>query len=301
MSRRSTSPRRSRSRSSSPPKISEGKQEVQEEKLVTDLLSPDMIEKIASMLEKEGSLGPWMQVSSGTRIHSRPIGSFLEQFFNLPYEIQSLIVQKMGYGSLGNLLSSSKYVQNKLRGNKKTDFSFFDENKEYQRSKYKRFYQLVRNQTFQIKGIPENSTNLTNKEISESITHLNCFGYNLTAIPPLPNCINLTCTQNVLTSLPPLPKCEILQCENNQLTSLPPLSNCHVLFCRFNQLISLPPLPKCEWLFCNDNQLTCLPKFADYQKVFINSINNPLPPALLINDAKYGNELNELVRKYCNH
>ncbi len=67
---RSRSPSPSRSRSTSP-KV--GKQEIPEdqEQLVTDLLAPDMIEKIASELEKMVSLRPWLQVSKGTRKHSR--------------------------------------------------------------------------------------------------------------------------------------------------------------------------------------------------------------------------------------
>jgi hypothetical protein len=288
MLRRSRSRSRSRSSSRSPspsPKI--GKQEIPDEVLVTDLFSPDVIEEIAFQLEKIGSLRPWLQVSKGTRQHSKFMGTF-ELFLNLPYDIQNLILQKAGYGSLGNLLSTSVQVHKSLKKNPRINFDYFEQNKEYQRSKYKRFYQLVRNGT--ILTYPDfTGSQLTNREISEGLRTVGCSNRQLVAIHPLPNCRSLRCTNNLLTSLPDLPKCEMLVCNQNQLTTL-------------------PQLPKCVYLDCANNQITCLPNFDETppyedeaKAINLNTINNPLPGPLLFNRKRITSleDLNEVIDQYC--
>jgi Leucine-rich repeat (LRR) protein len=240
-----------------------------------------VIEQIAFQLEKMGSLRPWLQVSKGTRQHSRYLGTF-ELFLNLPHEIQNLILQKAGYGSLGNLLSTSVNVNKALKRNPLINFDYFEQNKEYQRSKYQRFYQLVRNGS--ILTEPDfTESQLTNREISEGIRELMCSDQQLVAIPPLPNCKSLDCAYNQITSLPDLPNCVSLICWHNQLTTL-------------------PFLPKCEDLDCTNNQITCLPKFDqdEVEEIRINTFNNPLPGPLIFNgNVVYVEWLNRVIGKYC--
>jgi hypothetical protein len=233
------------SRRSSPPKINEGKQEIPE-RLITDLLTPDMIEEVANQLSKMGSLRPWLQVSKGTNKYSKPIGNF-DSFLNAPVDIQNLILQEIGYKDVGNLLSVSNYVNKSLKSKKIKKIEYFDENKEYQKSKYSRFYDLIRNTNGGIITTPDlYQTTLTNKQISESI--ITCF-----------------CPGLSLSSIPPLPKCKILNCANNNLTTLPKLPNCEYLKCESNILFSLPPLPKI---------------------IKLSTVNNPLPPELLFDEVE---------------
>jgi hypothetical protein len=255
-------------RSSSPPKTNEGKQEV----IITDILSPDIIEQIAFQLEKMGALRPWLQVSRGTNKFSKALGSF-QLFLDLPIEIQNLILQQIGFQDIGNLLSVSNYINRSLKSKNISKIIDFDENKEYQKSKYSRFYALVRDGS--ISTIPDlQQTTLTNKQLSETINICSCSDNELKFIPPLPNCTILTCDDNQLTSLPDLPKCTILSCESNRLTSLPALPKCEVLECEKNQLSSLPDLPNCKNLSCKENQLTSLPQINKF--MFINCSNNQL-------------------------
>jgi Leucine-rich repeat (LRR) protein len=279
-----------------------------------------MIEKIAFELEKMSSLRPWLQVSKGTRQHSKHLGTF-ELFLNLPYDIQNMILQKAGYESLGNLLSTSVNVNKSLKRNPRIDFDYFEQNKQYQRAKYQRFYQLVRNGTILTEPAFTGSQ-LTNREISELIRAVNCSArqLQLVAIPPLPNCKTLNCSGNLLTSLPDLPKCTLLICMGNRLTTLPFLPKCKRLYCVGNRLTSLPNLPKCISLHCTrnmlttlpflpkciildcrHNQLTCLPKFNDKIKtISIYTINNPLPGPLLFNiKSILVEQVNQLIDKYC--
>jgi hypothetical protein len=220
-----------------------------------------------------------------------------EMFLSLPYEIQNLILQEAGYGSLANLLSTSKSVSSRLRENKKINFTYFEENKDYQRSKYKRFYNGVRKGKILTTPNLAGST-LTNKQISEKIKVVSCFNYQLKHLPPLPNCENLYCDSNELTSLPDLPNCETLHCNNNQLTFLPELPNCKTLSCSKNQLTSLPELPNCISLDCQMNKITCLPNLPKI--ISIRTIYNPLPKSLLINHLNVDRKgLNELIEGYC--
>src|ERR1700733_1822473 len=46
-----------------------------------------------------------------------------------------------------------------------------------------------------------------------------------------------------------------LNCPSKQLTTLPDLINCQQLSCRYNQLTTLSDLINCQILFCNNNQL----------------------------------------------
>jgi Leucine-rich repeat (LRR) protein len=177
-------------------------------------------------------------------------------------------LQQAGYKALGNLLSSSKNLSRELRKNKKINFAYFDENKEYQRSKYKKFYQWVREGLVQT--VPDLvGTNLSNREISNQITICYSNRFKLEAFPPLPNCQELYCENNLLTSLPNLPLCKKLNCRNNQLTTLPPLSECKDLNCGNNRLTTLPSLPNCEIIFCDDNRLTVLPPSSEMQNVVL--------------------------------
>jgi hypothetical protein len=103
-------------------------------------------------------------------------------------------------------LSKSRYVSNNIRRNKGiSKIPYFDENKEYQRSKYKLFYDLVRDGRI-ITRPDFRGTTLSNKEISEKIIECTCIRKQLTSLPPLPKCKELYCTDNLLTSLPVLPK-----------------------------------------------------------------------------------------------
>ncbi len=268
---------RSRSRSPSPTEIKEGKKEVPEQ-MITDILSPNMIEQIAFLLEKQGSLGPWLNVSRDTMKHSKPAGSF-QQFLDLPYEIQNLIFQELGFEDISNLFSTSRYVARNIRRNKGiSKIPYFDENKEYQRSKYKKFYDLVRRGWIKTKPNLKGTT-LSNKEISERIIECNCKYNQLTSLPPLPNCKNLVCDYNQLTSLPPLPNCTDLVCLNNQLTSLPPLPNCKILYCSNNELTSLSDLTNCIILNCSYNKLTSLPPLPNCIELWcIENLLTSLPP-----------------------
>jgi hypothetical protein len=233
------------------------------------------------------------------------MGTF-ELFLNLPHDIQNLILQKAGYASLGNLLSTSVNVNKALKKNPHINFDYFEQNKEYQRAKYQRFYQLVRNGT--IMTLPDfTGSQLTNREISEGLKAIECSHRDLVAIPPLPNCQHLSCNNNLLTSLPDLPNCQDLRCNNNLLTSLPDLPNCRILSCNQNQLTSLPNIQNCDYLNCGNNQITCLPKFDEtplhhdeVKVIHLITINNPLPGPLLFNmKSILVEQINQLIDKYC--
>ena len=120
---------RSRSRSLSPPKINEGKQEIPDitpqtrigpEIFDLHLLPKDVIMEIFGRMENKS---PYLATAKSTRKIIEPMGEF-ERFFKLPIELQNEILNKLGYEDVENLLLTSKIVQGELKkGSKRRNVS----------------------------------------------------------------------------------------------------------------------------------------------------------------------------------
>lgn len=140
--------------------------------------------------------------------------------------------------------------------------------------------------------------------LSPTITHLSCFGDQLTALPDsIPPALTiLDCGGNQLTALPDnLPSSlAYLFCYSNQLTILPDTlpATLTYLECYNNNLTSLPDnlSTKITYLSCSNNQLTSLPNTLPSELIYLYCNNNQL---ITLPDV-LPNTLNQLVCYY-NH
>ncbi|UAY52021.1 DUF7619 domain-containing protein [Ferruginibacter albus] len=119
--------------------------------------------------------------------------------------------------------------------------------------------------------------------LPNSLTHLNCFGDNLTPLPTLPNNLKtLVCGGNLFTKLSALPNSlDSLDCSNGArlFTSLPQLPNTlkYLIVDNNNNLTCLPRLPdSLKVLSCSYTNISCLPNRPQHLTgTFTSTICNP--------------------------